>query len=200
MVAMNRRDPKTTACRMRTGRSHMALRIRMWLTGLCATVLLSLMIGVSPAWATSVLVPGDTNTSIAALSSAGTLMDGQKVDFTGEAVGDIVNGEKGYKWLTLYDGGSSVSVYVSDEDALKVSNLGRYGQKGTSLEISGVFNLACDIHEGLSDVHASRVKVLEAGESQPSQLNVRQLQIGLLLVGIGALLLLLHWRLRERTR
>lgn len=167
---------------------------------LCTMVLLALMLWVSPAWAATALVTGDTNTSIAALSSAGTLMDGQKVDFAGEAIGDIIKAESGHKWLTLYDAGASISVYVSDADAKKVSNLGRYSQKGTRLEIQGVFYLACAEHEGLSDVHASKVKVLEEGGAQSSPLNMRQLQIGLLLVGIGGLLLLLHWRLRERTR
>ena len=197
---MNSSNPMTAAIQTRAQESSTVSYLRMRLIVFCTMVLLGLVLWISPAWATAALVTGDTNTSIAALSGAGTLMDGQKVDFRGEAVGDIINGEKGYKWLTLYDGGASISVYVSDEDALKVSSLGRYGQKGTRLEIQGVFNLACDTHEGLSDVHASSVKVLEAGGKQQSLLNMRQLQIGLLLVGIGVLLLLLHWRLRERTR
>jgi hypothetical protein len=164
------------------------------------SVFLVLLLWNSPTQAAGAVTSGTTTTTIASLSSAGTLLDGQKVDFVGEVVGDVIDGGSDNKWLTLYDAGASISVFVSDSDAQQVTNLGRYGRQGTKLEIRGVYRLACEEHQGLSDVHALTVKVFDEGGPVPSSLNIRQLQVGLLLVGIGLLLLLLHWRLRERTR
>jgi hypothetical protein len=138
--------------------------------------------------------------TVTGLSNAGSLLDGQEVDFTGEAVGDIINGEGGKKWLTLVDADSSISVYVSAPDAQKVVNLGRYKQTGTTLEISGIFHLACSQHEGLTDVHATSVTVLDPGGSQEQSVSVLQLQLGGVLVVIGVLLLVLFHYLKERTR
>ena len=167
---------------------------------LIISVILALLLWSSPAQAAAAVATGTTTTTIASLSSAGTLLDGQRVDFVGEAVGDIIDGGRDHKWLTLYEAGASISVFVSDAASRQVTNLGRYGVRGTTLEIRGVYHLACEEHQGLSDVHAITVKVLDEGGSTPSAINVRQLQVGLLLAGIGLLLLLLHWRLRERKR
>jgi len=138
--------------------------------------------------------------TVTGLSNAGTVLDGQEVDFTGEAVGDIINADSGHKWLTIHDSGSSISVYVSDADAQKVTALGRYGQTGTTLEIVGVFHLACDQHDGLSDVHAASVTVINAGAPLEQHPNLRLLIFGGVLIIVGILLFILHNRLQERVR
>jgi hypothetical protein len=140
------------------------------------------------------------NTTIPGLSNAGTQIDGQTVTFQGEAVGDIINADEGHKWLTLEDEGSTISVYVTDYQANRISHLGRYDQRGSFVEVTGTFHAACPIHDGLTDVHADRLTVLDAGEELESELDFNELKIGGVLLAIGLLLLVLQWRLRERLR
>jgi hypothetical protein len=140
------------------------------------------------------------NTTIVGLTNAGQQLNGQEVTFQGEAVGDILNAQKGYKWLMLQDGGATISVLITEYDATKVKVLGRYGQVGTRLEVTGEFWVDCPDHDGLSDVHAKRVVVIEEGSVSEPAFVVRELEIGGLLVVVGLCLLALHWRLRERTR
>jgi hypothetical protein len=145
-------------------------------------------------------VLAEPDTTIVGLTNAGRQLDGQNVTFQGEVVGDILNAEKGYRWLMLQDGGATISVLVAEHEIAKVTHLGRYGQIGTRLEITGTFRVDCPDHDGLTDVHANRVVVIDEGFETESGFVVRELEIGGLLVLVGLCLLVLHWRLRERTR
>jgi hypothetical protein len=162
------------------------------------TIILSVTLFAVLALPTVALAEPDT--TIVGLTNAGQQLDGQKVTIQGEAVGDILNAGDGYRWLTLQDSGASISVLVSEDDAAKVTHLGRYGQTGTRLEVSGEFQVDCAEHDGLIDVHATKVTVIDEGSEVASQFNILELEIGALLVIIGLCLLVLHRRLRERTR
>jgi hypothetical protein len=142
----------------------------------------------------------EPDTTIVGLTNAGRQLEGQDVTFQGEVVGDILNAEKGYKWLMLQDGGATISVLVAEHEVAKVAHLGRYGQVGTRLEITGEFQVDCPDHDGLTDVHANRVVVIDEGFETESSFTARELEIGALLILVGLCLLVLHWRLRERTR
>jgi hypothetical protein len=163
-------------------------------------VLASLLVAFTCLVAQSHPALAEPNTTIVGLTNAGQQLDGQDVTFQGEVVGDILNAEKGYKWLMLQDGGATISVLVAEHEVAKVTHLGRYGQVGTKLEISGEFQVDCSDHDGLTDVHANRVTVIDEGSKLESGFVARELQIGGLLVIVGLCLLVLHWRLRERTR
>jgi hypothetical protein len=142
----------------------------------------------------------EPNTTIVGLTNAGQQLDGQEVTIQGEAVGDILIADRNRRWLMLQDGGATISVLVSAEDAAKVTRLGRYGQVGTRLEVTGEFQAGCAEHDGLTDVHAVRVLVVDGGSVAEGHFNVRKLEGGALLAIVGLCLLVLHWRLRERTR
>jgi hypothetical protein len=142
----------------------------------------------------------EPNTTIVGLVNAGQQLDGQEVVIEGEVVGDIIAAENGHRWLMLQDGGASISVLISEDDLDKVVRLGRYGQIGTRLEVTGEFRTDCVEHQGLVDVHATKLVVLDEGTGLTERVDVRKLQVGGLLVVIGGCLLVLHWRLREKTR
>jgi hypothetical protein len=171
------------------------MRLKALITALVTALLAVLTLCVSPTAAFA-----EPDTTIAGLTNAGQQLNGQKVTIQGEAVGDILAAESGYKWLTLRDGGASISVLVDEDDAAKVTRLGRYGQTGTRLEVTGVFEADCPEHDGLTDVHATKVVIIDEGSESASRLNVTELQVGGLLIIIGLCLLVLHRRLRERTR
>ena len=141
----------------------------------------------------------ETDTTIAELSEA-TQNQPMQVTVKGEAIGDILNAQEGFRWFMLLDEGASISIFVTEEDAQKITWLGRYNQVGTILEITGVFHVECDMHDGLTDIHATTVKVLAEGYRLESSFDGYKIVSGTLLIVLGAALILLHWRLRERTR
>jgi hypothetical protein len=142
----------------------------------------------------------EPDTTITGLVNAGQQLNGQEVTIRGEVIGDILVAESGYKWLMLRDGGATISVLVEEDEVAKVTHLGRYGQIGTQLEVTGVFEADCPEHDGLTDVHATKVVVIDEGSEVTSSFSVVELEIGALLVVVGLCLLVLHRRLRERTR
>lgn len=142
----------------------------------------------------------EPDTTIIGLTNAGQQIDGMEVTFTGEVVGDILNASGDSKWLLVQDGSASISVVVDTADAEKITHLGRYDQTGTRIEVQGVFTANCTEHDGLTDVHATKITVLDEGSARESVFNTRELQVGALLIVIGVCLYILHWRLRERTR
>ncbi len=161
-------------------------------------VILIAVIIVSPAFAAKAY--GEPNTTIVGLTNAGKQVDGQNVCIQGEVVGDIVNDENGYKWITLSDGGASISVLIPERDVSKIKHLGRYNAKGTRIEVAGLFQIDCEEHDGLTDVHANTVTVVQDGYEVASVLDMREIQIGALLIIVGGCLIFIHWRLKERTR
>jgi hypothetical protein len=142
----------------------------------------------------------EPNTTIVGLTNAGQQLDGQEVSIQGEVVGDILFADGDHKWLMLQDGGATISVLVDEREISKVTHLGRYDQVGTRLEVTGEFQVDCADHDGLTDVHAVKVTVIDEGFEVESRLDARELQIGALLIIVGLCLTILHWRLRERTR
>jgi hypothetical protein len=142
----------------------------------------------------------EPNTTIVGLTNASQQIDGQEVTIQGEVVGDILSAERGYKWLMLQDGGATISVLVAEHEVAKVTHLGRYGQVGTRLEVTGELQTDCADHDGLTDVHATKVVVIDEGSEVEHHPDPRTFQIGALLIIVGGCLLVLHWRLRERTR
>ena len=171
-----------------------------WAPVLSRLVLLALGL----LFASSILAPAvvyaDGETTLHDLANATDQREQQNITVKGEVVGDILFASPGYKWLLLHDGNNTISVLVKDEDAEKIAHLGRYGQVGAQIEVVGRFKVDCDDHDGLTDIHATGIKVLEEGYDTPGSFDVIKLEIGLLLILIGISLHLLHKRLRERTR
>ncbi|MCL1846732.1 MAG: hypothetical protein FWF91_02050 [Coriobacteriia bacterium] len=182
--------------------THFALRSILQLV-----IALLLIIAATPTTAladaptpTTALADAPT-TTIDVLLTITEQDDSQDVTVVGEAIGDIINARQSdYKWLLLNHEGASISVYVSAEDASRITHLGRYNQVGTLIEVSGEFRVECAEHEGLTDIHATSITILDEGHSVASPFSSRKLQIGAALILVGAALLVLHWRLRERTR
>lgn len=169
------------------------------LFGLVVAVVVALFVALA---APSVAL-AEPNTTIVGLVNATSQLDRQTVTVRGEVVGDALAAEGGHKWLMLQDGGAAISVLVDEDELDKVSYFGRYGQVGTTLEVSGEFQVDCAEHDGLTDLHAATVTVIDEGSKSAhatETFDVRKLEVGVLLFIVGLCLVVLHWRLRERTR
>lgn len=145
------------------------------------------------------------DTLISDLASADSYFDGQAVQITGEVVGDPIHEitDADHRWITVQatDGSySQVAVYMSAESASVIDTFGVYGKMGTTLQVRGTFNLACDDHEGLSDIHADSVLVVEQGSVSKESFKPTSFIPGLILMGIGFVLVIIFYRVRERQR
>ncbi|WP_080801181.1 hydrolase [Arabiibacter massiliensis] len=144
------------------------------------------------------------DTSISDLSSADTYYDNQTVQVVGEAVGDSIRSGLGnrHRWITLSAEGdsSTLSVYMTAEQAAKIDAFGKYGTRGTTLQVRGTFHLVCPDHEGLSDLHAEVVTAVAPGEHREDVFDFNDFVPGIAAVAVGLIMLGVFYWLRERQR
>lgn len=146
------------------------------------------------------------DTQISALNTADTYYDGQTVQVMGEAVGDIINAEVGgsHRWvnLTAEEQGITyaMAVYMTETAASRIDTLGGYGKTGTTLQVRGTFHLVCPEHEGVTDIHATVVQVVDSGSTHPDELVLSDFIPGVVAVAVGFALMFAFYRLRERQR
>lgn len=146
------------------------------------------------------------DTSIYDLDNADASYQGQTVQVTGEVVGDsiIAEEDEGKHWITLDSTDSekegSISVLVDDSVLSAIDTYGEYGKTGTTLKVKGTFYLACPTHEGIIDIHADTVSVVERGKTTPEVFDINMFIPGIVACAIGAGLALLFRFLRERQR
>ena len=146
------------------------------------------------------------DTPLSALFTADAYFDGQTVQVVGEAIGDAVNAEAdgSQKWITLSaeEQGvtSSVSVYMTDDQASRIDTFGRYGATGTSLQVRGVFHLVCPDHEGITDIHAEVVSVVDQGSTHADGFDPKAFIPGAIVVLVGLAMMGVFYYLRERQR
>ena len=181
-------------------------------TRFIAFLLAFVLVLAVPAWAKDQnnqvdtgLVPDSSfiyETSIYALQNSDTYYEGQTVQVTGEAVGDIIDaeGDDAHKWITLDalpgDQQATVQVYVSADQASLIDTLGRYEKMGSTVSVTGRYHLVCDLHDGLSDIHATSLNVLQPGASHHTSFAIQPFIPAFALVGFG--LLLFWWYRRKR--
>ena len=145
------------------------------------------------------------DTSIAALMTADSYMDGQTVQVVGEAVGDRIRAEDSsdHCWISLQSLSSpndTVFVYMTQTLAQNIDTYGAYGRQGTTLQVRGTFSLACADHEGLSDLHADHAAVVHKGVVEPDPFKPLDFVPGLVLLLLAGGLFFLFWRVREGNR
>lgn len=146
------------------------------------------------------------NTDIAELFDAESFHDTQVVQVNGEVVGDHINDETDPNkcWIMLQstkeDDSSSVSVLMTNEQAKLIDRYGNYQVNGTELQVRGIFYLSCPEHQGLSDLHAQEVTVVQTGSAREHTINPAVLWAAFLAVGLGLLSLFTYRFLRERRK
>lgn len=144
------------------------------------------------------------DTSIVDLGTADTYYDNQTVQVMGEVVGDNIRASLGggHRWITLSapGGAATLSVYMSSESAAKIDTYGEYGATGTTLQVRGTFHLVCPDHDGLSDLHAEVVSVVERGSHHEDEFEFDRFIPGIVTVAIGLAMMATFYWIRERRR
>ena len=144
------------------------------------------------------------DTSIQDLSTADAYYDNHTVQVTGEAIGDAIYAtfDQEFSWITLSTEGdnATLAVFMSNEAAARVDTFGRYQTRGTILQVRGIYHLACPEHEGVSDLHADVVTVVNPGEHFEVPFDMQKFMPGLVTVAIGLVITVLFYIIRERQR
>lgn len=144
------------------------------------------------------------DTTIASLYSQASLYNQHTVQVTGEVVGDRIHASESSCWITLTEtiatDSATISVLMSNELATQIDHYGRYGVKGTTLQVRGTYFQACDEHDGLPDIHATTCSVLARGADVPDTFSVNELGGALALVGLGVVLMGAFYFVREKAR
>ena len=146
------------------------------------------------------------DTSIDELVQADSSYQGNYVQVVGEVVGDSLVAEEdpGCHWITLESletgSSSSISVLIDDKYLGYIDAYGRYNQVGTKLQVRGTFYLTCPSHEGIMDIHAESVQLVENGIKEHEQFDIATFIPGIVLVAFGIALTFLYNHLHEKER
>lgn len=141
--------------------------------------------------------------------------DGNRLTFTGEAIGEVmVRGE--YAWIHLNDdayeernieegaelGGynSGMAVYVPAELTEAIDTYGDYEHEGSIVQVEGTYNAACAEHGGDMDIHATSLKVLRPGHTVVDVVRPWKVWLALALMAAAGALWVLERSTRNRVR
>lgn len=144
--------------------------------------------------------------SIVDLASADSYYDNQVVQVLGEVVGDRIyeTGDMERCWITLdaanTDVDATIAVYMTSESAQMIDTYGKYGTRGTMLQVRGTFHLACSEHQGISDMHADYVSVVQPGVAIGDTLTFESFLPGIIVLVLAGALIAAYSRLREKER
>lgn len=146
------------------------------------------------------------DTNMAELTQADSYHDGQTVQVQGEVVGDCINDEADSSscWITLQDNENVnplvVSVFLARDQASIIDTYGSYEKVGTQLQVRGTFHLSCDEHQGMSDIHASVVNVIDQGYHVENEVNSGIFMLAIMASLAGIALFLYYSFKSERSR
>ena len=144
---------------------------------------------------------GAVECSVADLTTiSDATINGLAVVIIAEAVGDPVNADDQHTWVSFEQDGSTINVYMTDEDAALIQHYGGYSQTGDTLRIVGTYSADCPTHEGDLDIHCTNAIVVSNGSAIVAEVNPVKLYVAGILVAVGVALGVIYWRLRERMR
>jgi len=121
--------------------------------------------------------------------------DNTQVTFSGEVIGILMSGDSA--WVNIIDNGYPIGVWCRAVDAKKISIIGDYKHRGDSVQVTGIFHMACAEHDGDLDIHADNLTVLAAGQELDRSVNLLLATISVALMVVASLITFHLWRLRK---
>jgi len=156
----------------------------------------------SPARAATLLPPVPLTPGAMTPADAvelGLAQDGVEIVLQGEAIGEALAAPGGKRWVNLLGDAVAIGVVVDAKGAAEVTRFGEYRQRGATLLVRGRLNSACDDHGGDLDVHATSVRIIDAGHTSPHVVHPNKLLFAAA-AAVAAMGLVAHYRrLRRRT-
>ncbi|MFC1592977.1 DNA-binding protein [Candidatus Omnitrophota bacterium] len=116
--------------------------------------------------------------------------DGQKITYTGEAVGEIMQRKNG-AWINVYDGENAIGIWMPREFVSQIRYVGSYKAQGDIIEVKGQFNNACSVHGGDFDIHAASLRTIKPGSARVDNLILARRNLVIILSVVLCLILIL---------
>lgn len=107
--------------------------------------------------------------------------DRREIEIRGEVVGDIMKRRNGI-WLNIDDGSDCISVWTPEILMPRIDFVGNYSSKGDTVLIKGVFNRACHVHGGETDIHALEIKRIQMGHTIRHPIAQKKIEWTLILI------------------
>ncbi|MCE5224002.1 hypothetical protein LLG10_07470 [bacterium] len=117
--------------------------------------------------------------------------DQRVISLTGEVIGQPLFAQDLACIHLLDQEGNAIGVWMEKVYLSQISYYGRYRIKGDMVNVEGTFNLICSSHSGDTDIHASKITIIQQGKVVSSDKPVWSLFIigWILLLYPGALVL-----------
>ena len=130
------------------------------------------------------------DTSISDLANNGTQFDGQRVQISGEVIGDLIEVDDypNLAWICLRSiqgEDDTISVIVNRQDAEQIDTYGKYDVRGTIVQVLGSFHLTCKDHEGECDLHCQNFNIVEKGYTFGETFNIFTFLLSLICCAIA---------------
>lgn len=125
-------------------------------------------------------------------------VDGTRVTFEGEAIGEDLRADGSHRWLNLSSGGTALGVYLPAEEVANIRRYGDYDTQGAQVRVTGIVNVACDMHGGDFDVHAERISIISPGKAIEHEPQPWKGILGIGAAAAGMFVWWYHSRYRER--
>ena len=104
--------------------------------------------------------------------------DGEIVTYQGEVIGDVMI-RQDYAWLHVNDGAIALGIWANRKMVQDILYTGNYHKKGDIVEVTGIFHRSCLEHGGDLDIHASEIKKILSGGSDPHPLSRKKAYLGI---------------------
>jgi len=118
-----------------------------------------------------------------------------QVTFSGEVIGVLPRVD--FAWVNISDNGYVIGVLCRASDAKKVSVIGDYKHVGDTVQVIGIFHMACPEHGGDLDIHADNFTVLVAGEEVDRPVSIPLVALSAVLIAVAIFVTFYLWRVRK---
>lgn len=153
----------------------------------------------SIAYADQALTSGADAVAASELIEHARALDGERVVFQGEAVGEVFP-RGGHSWINLSDGTAAIGIWVEASSIPEDAKLGSWKGKGAVFRVAGTFHRACVEHGGDLDIHADTFVLVFAGTSTERPLEPFRISLACLATVAASCAGLLYRKSRLRSR
>lgn len=125
----------------------------------------------------------------------------QTVVISAEAIGEPLERAEG-TWINVSNGSNAMGIWMSIEEAQRITVFGQYETLGDQLLITGQFHRACPEHGGEADIHLITMSITSPGEQMKTPVSFTKglSAMGMFLFAAALSVYYLSLRIRKRSR
>ena len=117
-------------------------------------------------------------------------LNGRKLNYRGELITAIMD-RGDHSWINLKDDVNAIGVWCKSSSLAGVKLIGNYKNRGDIIEVSGIFNRACSIHNGDLDIHADTISIIRHGFPVDRDIDMKMVHSTVILFMIAILTIII---------